>query len=140
MTIEVAGYTYRWFDSMLIVVPVGSDKPLYIYTPSACIYRDGSKRYYCYTEELLKRKEKNIVSMSYNPDVKYGMDCDGTASSIEYGSGGNAGVPKNVNYWARRNDDEKVSKARNAADWGGFAEAICSIAKPMYDPVKGGEE
>ena len=65
--------------------------------------------------------------MSYNPDVKYGMDCDGTASSIEYGSGGNEGVPRNVNYWARYNDDEKVSKARNAAMWCGLAEAMVTI-------------
>ena len=58
MTVRVAGYEYRWFDSMMIVMPVGSDKPLYIYTPSECIFHDGDTRFYSYSDHILQRNGK----------------------------------------------------------------------------------
>ena len=130
MTIKVLNYRYRWFDSIMIVRPVDSEKDLFIYVPSECIYRDGDKRYYCYRDEISKRERKNIISLSYNPDKTFGLDCDGTAYSIEYGQGGNyMGYGKN--YWDRLNDDKKVESARNAAQWASLGEAFSAIAKNM---------
>lgn len=141
MTVEVTGYKYRWFDSMMIVMPADDDKPLYIYTPSECIFHDGGTRFYSYRGHIEKRERKAITSIYYDPNKKYGMDCDGTATFIEYDSKrSNGGIPWNVDIWAKYNDDEKTEKARNAAMWGGFAKAICAIAKPMYDAAKDGAE
>ena len=134
MNIEISGYIYRQLDSLLIVMPKNGDNHLHIYTPSECIFHDGETRFYSYQDHIAKRERKEIISISYDPDKTFGLDCDGTATYIEYGTESNNGITGAVNYWDRYNDLDKIEKAISDAQWFGLANGLAAVCKNMYDP------
>lgn len=156
---NITCYDYRWFDNMLLIL-TEDGKQLNIYCPSACIYRDGDSRFYCYDENISQRVGKAIECLEYDPDETYGLQCDGTAECIWYSdTKENHGTDyrKNfarwmsascncnyarppIDYWDRYNDRELVDKAMNTVAWGGLAEAFSAVAKNISDAQRHEEE
>ena len=80
-TVEVKGYVYRHFDTMLIVL-TADNKLLYLFCPSETIYNDGKTRFYCYKSNMLEHSKYALDSVTYTEERENFIQCDGVAKTI----------------------------------------------------------
>lgn len=138
MRVNVKNYLYRHFDNMLIL-QTEDDTILYIYCPSECIYEDWRSRFYCYTENILRREAMSIDYVDYHTEPNSDIACNGVAHFIHYGDGRNAWhdnrglsyqhLAEAGGYWHYRNDSSVVEADRKKRQWADFAATMSDVIK-----------
>lgn len=142
---EVSGWHYRMHDSIIIVETKeenGQIKYLYLFCPSAAIMVDPVTEYhfYAYDLNLRERMYRAIEYLTYDPNKKYGLNCDGTIDFIKFTDEpkSNMGIRPDI-IRIRYNNKDSVKVATSASAWAGFGTAMADIVKPLYDGKGNGE-